>query len=77
MGIGNILAANSELILLLYSSATYEKADVIGTYIYRLGIEGGQFSYTAAVGLFMSVIAFALTFIANKISNKLSGYGLW
>lgn len=77
MGIGNILAANSELILLLYSPATYEKADVIGTYIYRLGIEGGQFSYTAAVGLFMSVIAFALTFIANKISNKLSGYGLW
>ena len=50
---------------------------MIGTYIYRLGIEGGQFSYTAAVGLFMSVIAFALTFIANKISNKLSGYGLW
>lgn len=77
MGIGNILAANSELILLLYSPATYEKADVIGTYIYRLGIEGGQFSYTAAVGLFMSVIAFALTFIANKISDKLSGYGLW
>lgn len=75
--IGSILATNSDLILLLYTPATYETADVIGTYIYRLGIEGGQFSYTAAVGLFMSVIGFILTFIANKVSNRVADYGLW
>jgi putative aldouronate transport system permease protein len=77
MAIGGILGTNSELILLIYHSATYEVADVIGTYVYRLGILGGEFSYTAAVGLFMSVIGFALTFSANKISNKLTDYGLW
>jgi hypothetical protein len=44
---------------------------------YRLGIEGGQYSYTAAAGLFMSVIGFALTYIANKVSDKLTGFGLW
>jgi putative aldouronate transport system permease protein len=77
MAIGGILGTNTDLILLLYHSATYEVADVIGTYVYRLGIVGGEFSYTAAVGLFMSVIGFVLTFSANKISNKLTDYGLW
>jgi putative aldouronate transport system permease protein len=77
MAIGNILATNTDLILLLYHPATYEVADVIGTYVYRMGIEGGEFSYTTAVGLFMSALAFILTFIANKISNKLTDFGLW
>jgi putative aldouronate transport system permease protein len=77
MAIGGILGTNSELILLLYHPATYETADVIGTYVYRQGIVGGEFSYTTAVGLFMSVIAFALTYAANKVSNKLTDYGLW
>jgi putative aldouronate transport system permease protein len=77
MAIGGILGTNTDLILLLYHSVTYEVADVIGTYVYRLGIVGGEFSYTAAVGLFMSVIGFVLTFSANKISNKLTDFGLW
>jgi putative aldouronate transport system permease protein len=77
MAVGSILGTNTELILLLYQATTYEVADVVGTYVYRLGIEGGQFAYTTAVGLFMSVIAFMLTFTANKISNKLTDFGLW
>jgi putative aldouronate transport system permease protein len=77
MTIGGFLATNSELILLIYHAAVYEVADVIGTYVYRLGIVGGEFSYTTAVGLFMSVIGFILTYTANKISNKLTDYGLW
>jgi putative aldouronate transport system permease protein len=77
MAAGGILGANSDLILLLYQPATYETADVIGTYTYRLGIVGGQYSYTAAAGLFMSVIGFALTYLANRVSNKLTDFGLW
>jgi putative aldouronate transport system permease protein len=77
MAIGGILGANSDLILLLYQPATYEVADVIGTYVYREGIVGGNFSYSAAVGLFMSLIGFVLTFTANRVSNKLTDYGLW
>ena len=77
IAIGGILSANSELILLMYTPATYDVADVIGTYTYRMGIEGGQYSYTTAAGLFMSLIGFALTFAANKVSNRLTGYGLW
>lgn len=77
LAIGGILATNSDLILLLYSPATYDVADVIGTYTYRLGIVSGEYSYTAAAGLFMSVIGFSLTFAANKVSDKLTGFGLW
>lgn len=77
MTIGGILNTNSELILLLYTPAVYDVADVIGTYTYRLGIQGGQYSYTTAAGLFMSGIGFILTVIANKISNRLTGFGLW
>ena len=77
MTIGGILNTNSELILLLYTPAVYDVSDVIGTYTYRLGIQGGQYSYTTAAGLFMSVIGFIMTIIANKISNRLTGFGLW
>ncbi len=75
--VGRILSTNTDLVLLLYRSSTYSTADVIGTYIYREGIMGGKYSYSAAVGLFMSIIGFALTYIANKVSNKLTGYGMW
>ena len=75
--IGSILSTNSDLILLLYTPATYDVADVIGTYTYRLGIIGGEYSYTTAAGLFMSMIGFVLTYFSNIVSNKLTGYGLW
>lgn len=74
---GSILKANTDLILLLYKPSTYKTADIIGTYVYREGVMGGKFSYTMAISLFMSVIGFSLTFITNKISNRLTGHGLW
>ena len=75
--IGGILGANTELILLLYNPATYETADVIGTYVYRDSLLGGRFSFGTAVGLFTSVINFSLVFLANKVSGKVADYSLW
>ena len=75
--VGDILSTNTDLILLFYTPATYDVADVIGTYTYRLGILEGQYSYTTAAGVFTSLIGFAITYVANKISNKLAGVGLW
>lgn len=77
MAVGGLLGANTDMILLLYVPATYEVADVIGTYIYREGLQGGNFSYTTAIGLIQTVINFAMVFIANKISDKLTGAGLF
>lgn len=75
--VGGLLSSSTETILLLYNPATYETADVIGTYVYRMGIEGGKFSQTAAIGLFTTVINFTLVYICNKLTNKFADYGLW
>jgi len=77
MQTGKMLQSNRDLILLLYRSSNANMSDTIGTYVYRQGIQGGKYSLATAVGLFSSVIGLALTFITNKISNKISGYGLW
>lgn len=75
--VGGMLETNSELILLLYNPSVYETADVIGTYVYRVGMLGGNFSYGAAIGLFTSAINFILLFLANFICRRISNYGLW
>lgn len=75
--LGGILGGDMEKILLLYNPGIYETADIIQTYTYREGIYGFQYSYSTAVSLFVSVLNFALVFGANKVSNKLTDYGLW
>ncbi len=75
--IGNLLSANSEFILLIYNPALYETADVIGTYLYRDGLLGGNFSSGTAVGLLISAINFTLLYMANRLSRKYSDYALW
>lgn len=77
LDIGGILGANFEKILLLYNPLTYESADVISTYVYRMGITGGNFSYATAVGLFEGVIGLILVTSANYISKKTTNSGLW
>lgn len=76
--IGNLLNVGYELVMLMYQPVTYETADVLSTYIYRLGITGSNdFSLAAAAGLFNSVIGFTLVIGANKISKKMSDTVLW
>ncbi|MCY9669279.1 ABC transporter permease subunit [Paenibacillus alginolyticus] len=77
LDIGSILGANFEKILLLYNPLTYESADVISTYVYRMGITGGNFSYATAVGLFEGIIGLILVTSANYISKKTTNSGLW
>lgn len=77
MKIGGLLSVGYESILLLYQPSTYETADVISTYVYRLGIEGDQQSLATAVGLFNSVVSFILIMAANYISKKASDVSLW
>ncbi|WP_231586976.1 hypothetical protein [Paenibacillus sp. E194] len=62
---------------MIYNPMVYETADVIGTYLYRDGLLGGQFSLGTAVGLFISVINFVLLYFANTLSRKYSDYALW
>lgn len=75
--IGRMFSVGSEKILLLYNPLTYETADVISTYVYRKGLLEFSWSYSAAVGMFNSVINFTLVVFANKLSHKIRGTGLW
>lgn len=77
MKMGQVLNVGYEKILLLYSPMTYETADVISTYVYRMGIEEQNWSFSTAVGLFNSVINLAFLTTANAISRKVKGISLW
>lgn len=77
LGMPALISVNFEKVLLLYHPLTYEVADVIPTYIYRKGLLGGQFSYGATVGFFLSVLALIIIMITNYISKKTSDYSLW
>lgn len=61
----------------MYNPMTYEVADVINSYVYREGLLNLNYSYAAAVGMFNSIVSFILVWGTNKISNKLTGSGLW
>jgi len=75
--IGNMLEVSFEMIILLYQPATYETADVVNTFIYRQGLQGGQYDLAAAAGLFNAVVAFVLVMSANTISKRYSRTSLW
>jgi putative aldouronate transport system permease protein len=64
-------------VYLLYNPATYETADVIQTYVYRQGILSNNYSYSAAVGLFNSIVNFTIVYFANRLSRKLTDTAVW
>lgn len=75
--IGNIMEVSFELIILLYQPATYSTADVVNTYIFRQGLQQGQYDLAAAAGLFNAVVAFVLVMVANTLSRRFSRTSLW
>ncbi len=77
MRLGQMMNVGYEKTILMYSPATYETADIIGSYVYRVGIQDADYSYSTAVNFFNSVINFMILFVANKISRSLSEISLW
>ena len=75
--IGNIMEVSFELVILLYQPATYETADVVNTWVYRQGLQSGQYDLAAAAGLFNAVVAFVLVMTANSLSRRFSRTSLW
>lgn len=77
LNIGNILSVGYEAIILLYQPSTYETADVISTYVYRAGLQNGQYDIATVADLFNAVVGLILVIGANKLSKKLTNNGLW
>jgi len=74
---GTLLTVDYQKILLLYTGATYETADVLGTYIYRRGLLGADFSYATAIGVFQSVVGLVFIVGSNWIAKRVSETSLW
>ena len=79
MTLGSMMSVGFEKVYLIYNPAIYETADVIQTYVYRQGIGANppNYSFATAVGLFNSVINFAIVFVANRISRKVTDTAIW
>lgn len=75
--IGNVMEVSFELVILLYQPATYETADVVNTWVFRQGLQSGQYDLAAAAGLFNAVVAFVLVMVANTLSRRFSRTSLW
>lgn len=75
--LGSMMNVGFEKIILLYNPSTYETADVISSFVYRRGIQEADYSFSAAVGLFNSLVNFVLLVASNIVSRKVSETSLW
>jgi putative aldouronate transport system permease protein len=77
LGMGGILSTGFEKIFLMQNTLNLPVSEVIATYVYKIGIISNQFSYSAAIGLFNTLINFVFLYVANTLSRKVSNISLW
>ena len=79
LSMGTILDAGFDQIFNMYNAQVYNVADIIDTYVYRIGLINANYSYSAAVGLFKSVVALILVLGVNRVVKKIGGndHALW
>jgi putative aldouronate transport system permease protein len=75
--LGMVLDAGTEQILTMYNPTVYASGDVIGTFVYRMGLGKMDYSFSTAVGLFNSVVGFILVISGNWISKRALNRGIW
>ncbi|BCG58244.1 ABC transporter permease [Paenibacillus sp. URB8-2] len=74
---GHILSAGFDQVFVLYHPLVYEVADILDTYVYRVGLTSGRFSLATAAGLFQSVVGLVLLLITNAAAKRIGGRGIW
>ena len=77
LSVGNLMSVGYEKVLLMQDSMNIMDSEIISTYVYKLGIQGTQYSYSTAIGLFNAVINFVLIITANLISKKAADVSLF
>lgn len=79
MSMGKLLTIGFDKTFMMQNTTNLAVSEVLSTFEYKRGIAASlpDYSYPAAIGLTTSVVTFILVMISNKLSNKLSGYGLW
>ena len=76
LSVGNIMSAGFDQILNLYNPLVFSVADIIDTYVYRVGLRNFQFSFSTAVSLFKNVVSLILLLLVNWFVRKRSDYSL-
>ena len=74
---GSLLNVGFEKIYLLQNPLNMEASRVISTYVYEIGLQGGQFSYSTAIGLFNNVVNIVVIILVNGISKRVTRVALW
>jgi putative aldouronate transport system permease protein len=77
LSLGNILNAGFDQIFVMYTPLTYQTADIIDTYVYRMGLINLQYSFATAVGLLKSVVSFVLIFASYFLADRFAGYRIF
>ncbi|ETT68038.1 ABC transporter permease subunit [Paenibacillus sp. FSL H8-0457] len=77
LNMGSLMGIGFEKVLLMQNNLNMESSDIIATYVYRMGIQNAEYSFSAAIGLFNSVINFILLVAVNFISKRVSETSLW
>ena len=77
LSVGRIISVGFDKVYMMYNPLIYETADVIATYVYRMGLEQGQISFGAAVGLFNNIVSLILVVTVNWVNRRVSGFSLW
>lgn len=75
--VGTLMNIGHEKILLLQNALNMSSSDVISTYVYRVGVQGAQYSYTTAIGLFNSIVNIILLIVVNQITKKIGESSLF
>ncbi|MFE5322072.1 ABC transporter permease [Paenibacillus sp. NPDC056579] len=74
---GQILHVGFDQIFVLYNPLVFDVADVLDTYVYRVGITMGRYSFATAAGLFQSVVGLILLLMTNAAARKMGERGIW
>ncbi|MFD0589323.1 ABC transporter permease [Paenibacillus sp. GCM10027627] len=77
LNIGNVLNAGFEQIFNLYSPPVYESADIIDTFVYRMGVQQAQFGFATAVGLLKSIVSFIFISLSYVLAYRLANYRIF
>lgn len=75
--LSGVLSAGFDQIFNMYNELVYDVADIIDTYVFRIGITDGRYGIATALGLFNSLVSLLLIMGCNKLIKKLGGVGIW
>jgi putative aldouronate transport system permease protein len=75
--LGSFLDNGFEQIFLMLNALNREVGEVFDTYVYSVGIQGGQFSFSAAVGMFKAVVGLVLVLITNRLAKRFGEEGIY